>query len=70
MKRKILLVDDSPNMTQMLHHILKFTCDYHIQEENKGRRALATAREFHPDLVFLDFMMPDVDGIEVAIRGR
>ena len=67
-KKKILLVDDSPDMTHMLHHMLKVTGDYHIQEENKGRRALATAREFNPDLVFLDFMMPDVDGIEVAAQ--
>ncbi len=67
-KKKILLVDDNPDITQMLRHMLEATGDYLIQEENKGRRALATAREFNPDLVFLDFMMPDVDGTEVAAQ--
>lgn len=67
-KKKILLVDDNPDITQMLRHMLEATGSYLVLEENKGRRALATAREFNPDLVFLDFMMPDVDGTEVATQ--
>ncbi len=64
--KKILLIDDNPDITQMLRHMLEATGDFTILEENKGRRALETARKFKPHLVFLDFMMPDVDGTEVA----
>ena len=67
-KKKILLVDDNPDITKMLRQMLEATGDYHIREENRGQQAFSTAREFRPDLVFLDFMMPDIDGNEVAAQ--
>jgi len=39
-------------------------CD--VRVENAGRRALATAREFRPDVIFLDIVMPDADGGTIA----
>jgi len=67
-KKKILLVDDNPDVTRTISLILETTGKYVIREENRGQRALETARDFKPDLIFLDFMMPDIDGNEVAAQ--
>ena len=67
-KKKILLVDDNPDVTRTINLILEATGRYVIREENRGQRALKTARDFKPDLIFLDFMMPDIDGNEVAAQ--
>lgn len=67
-KKKILLVDDNPDITRTLGQILEATGRYVIREENSGKRTLETARRFKPDLIFLDFMMPDLEGNEVAAQ--
>jgi len=67
-KKKILLVDDNPDITRTISLILEATDKYVIREENMGQRALETARGFEPDLILLDFMMPDIDGNEVAAQ--
>ena len=67
-KKKILLVDDNPDITRTISLILEATDRYVIKEENMGQRALETARGFEPDLILLDFMMPDIDGNEVAAQ--
>ncbi|HET6420478.1 MAG TPA: response regulator [Geobacteraceae bacterium] len=66
MKKKILVVDDEPNLTRMVRRGLEARGDYLVMEVNAGNRALAAARNFRPDLVLLDVMMPDVDGGSVA----
>ncbi len=68
MKKKILVVDDEVGLTHMMKRGLEATGDYLVMEENAGTRALAAAREFRPDLVILDVMMPDVDGGTVAAQ--
>jgi CheY-like chemotaxis protein len=65
-KKKILLVDDEPALTRMLRLNLEQTGRYEVREENRGADALRAAREFRPDLIFLDVMMPDMGGDEVA----
>jgi CheY-like chemotaxis protein len=65
-KKKILLVDDEPALTRMLRLNLEQTGRFEVREENRGTNALRAAREFLPDLIFLDVMMPDVGGDEVA----
>ena len=66
MKKKILAIDDEVTITRLLKLNLEQSGKYVVREENDGTRALATAREFKPDLVLLDIMMPDVDGGDVA----
>jgi len=61
-KRKILAVDDEPSFTRMLKRNLERTGAYEVEEENLGTRCLSTARRFHPDLILLDIIMPDVEG--------
>jgi CheY-like chemotaxis protein len=65
-KKKILLVDDEPALTRMLRLNLEQTGRFEVREENRGTNALSAAREFQPDLIFLDVMMPDIGGDEVA----
>lgn len=65
-KKRILLVDDEPALTRMLRLNLEQTGRFEVREENRGSNALRAAREFQPDLIFLDVMMPDLGGDEVA----
>jgi CheY-like chemotaxis protein len=70
-KKRILLVDDEVSITRALAMYLQENGDYDVRVENVGSRALATAREFRPDLIFLDIVMPDADGGALAaeIKG-
>ncbi len=67
-KQRILLIDDEKSFTQMLKLNLELSGLYEVREENRGLHALSVAREFKPDLIFLDIMMPDIDGDEVATQ--
>lgn len=66
MKKKILLVDDEAPLTRMMRRNLEATGRFDVLDVNDSSIALATARQFCPDLMFLDIMMPGVDGTDVA----
>ena len=66
MKKRILVVDDESSITRMLKLILEQTGSYEVRTENLGRNAIASAREFRPDLMLLDVMMPGMLGSEIA----
>jgi len=68
MKKRILLVDDEPALTRMVKLNLERTGDYEVRTENQGSKAIAAAREFRPDLIFLDVMMPDMGGDEISAQ--
>jgi CheY-like chemotaxis protein len=65
-KKRILLVDDEVAITRALALYLTENGDCDVRVENAGSRALAAAKEFRPDLIFLDIVMPDADGGAVA----
>jgi two-component system OmpR family response regulator len=67
-KKKILVVDDEASLTRMLRRNLEATGKYEVREENSGAHAYETAREFQPDMIILDVMMPDMDGGDVAAK--
>jgi two-component system OmpR family response regulator len=66
-KPKILLIDDEEGFTKLTQLTLD---QYEIRVENDSRQALQTAREFKPDLILLDIMMPNLDGGDVAAQLR
>ncbi len=65
-KKRILLIDDEPSFTRMLKLNLEETGAYEVRTENRGKQGLAAAREFKPDLILLDVIMPGMDGGDVA----
>jgi CheY-like chemotaxis protein len=69
-KKRILIVDDEPSITRTMKVNLERTGAYAVRTENQAEHALTAAREFEPDLILLDVMMPDVDGGEVAAGLR
>jgi CheY-like chemotaxis protein len=65
-KKKILVVDDEKDLTFLVKISLERTGNYEVREVNRATEALDTAKDFQPDLVLLDVMMPDMDGGDVA----
>lgn len=66
---KILLVDDDPDIIELLQYNLEKE-GYEIESASDGKKAVELARHFAPDLVLLDIMMPQQDGIETARQLR
>ena len=69
-KHRILIIDDERPMTRMVRLNLEATGRYEVREENASANALLTARDFRPDLVLLDVIMPGADGGEIAARFK
>lgn len=68
LKKKILVIDDEPSITRMLKLNLEYDGGYLVHEENSGARAIQAIKDFHPDMILLDVMMPGLDGTEVAAK--
>jgi CheY-like chemotaxis protein len=66
--RRVLVVDDDRDTSRLIKVLLERRGGYVVAEENEPIRAHETAREFQPDVVLLDIMMPETDGGEVAAR--
>lgn len=60
---KILLVDDEPDILEVVSFNLERT-GYETQTANSGYEAIKTAAKFIPDLILLDVMMPEMDGLQ------
>jgi two-component system alkaline phosphatase synthesis response regulator PhoP len=69
MTQRILLVDDEPAVTDLLAYNLR-KAGYEPLVAADGREALRLARESNPDLVLLDLMIPEVDGLDVCRELR
>jgi CheY-like chemotaxis protein len=67
-KKRILIIDDETSFTRLLKLNLHHTGRYTAETVNDPAQALAVAREFSPDVILLDVMMPSMDGGEVATR--
>ncbi len=68
-KPRILIVDDEPNIRELIADTLQ-AADYEILEASNGHEALSLSATEMPDLIILDVMMPDLDGLEVCRRLR
>ncbi len=69
--KKILVVDDEPDILEILAYNLRKE-GFQVTTANNGEEGLKKAEEVKPDLIILDIMMPQMDGVEVCrnIRGR
>jgi len=65
MKQKILVVDDEPDAVELIEFNLK-AAGYDVTTAADGEGALAKARSVLPNLIVLDLMLPEVDGLEVC----
>jgi two-component system, OmpR family, response regulator len=66
---RVLVVDDEPSLAELLSSVLRFE-GWEVQTAVDGQGALRAARDFRPDAVVLDVMLPDFDGLEVLRRLR
>ena len=60
---KILLVDDEPDILEIISYTLK-SDGYLVYTAENGVKAIELAKKVKPDLIILDVMMPEMDGIE------
>jgi len=66
---KILLVDDEPDILEFLGYNLKVE-GFTVETARNGQEAVQKARQFGPDLILLDVMMPGMDGMETCEHIR
>ena len=66
---RVLIVDDEAEVLRLLRMVLH-TCGYSVHQAENGHDALAVATAFRPEIVLLDWGLPDLDGIEVIRRIR
>ena len=69
MAHRILVVDDEPSIVDAVATALRYE-GFEVEEAAGGREALKAVAEREPDLVVLDWMLPDLAGIEVGRRMR
>ena len=67
-KKKILIIDDEVGFTRMVKLNLEKTGEFEIREVNQAPAAVSVAREFKPDLILLDVIMPAMDGGDIRAR--
>jgi two-component system OmpR family response regulator len=66
---RIVVVDDEGSIVDAVATALRYE-GFDVREASNGRDALRIVGEFEPDLIVLDWMLPDIEGIEVGRRLR
>jgi two-component system, OmpR family, response regulator len=66
---RVLVVDDEATLAEVLASVLRYE-GWDVRTAADGRSAVREARDFEPDAVILDIMLPDFDGLEVLRRIR
>jgi excisionase family DNA binding protein len=69
-KRKILLVDDDPEIIEVMSKVLDDDGRFEVRVASNGFDAGMMVKEYRPDLIVLDVMLPDINGREVCQRVR
>jgi len=66
---RALVVDDEPAISELVSMALRYE-KFEVRTAASGRAAVAEAKDFSPDIIVLDIMLPDFDGLEVMRRIR
>jgi two-component system OmpR family response regulator len=66
---RALVVDDEPAISELVSMALRYE-KFEVRTASSGRTAVAEAKDFNPDIIVLDIMLPDFDGLEVMRRIR
>jgi excisionase family DNA binding protein len=69
-KRKALIVDDDEELVELIRDALDADGRFEIRVVNNGFDAGMMVKEYHPDVIVLDVMLPDINGKEVCQRVR
>jgi excisionase family DNA binding protein len=69
-KRKVLLVDDDEELVELITDVLDKDGRFEVRTANNGFDAGMLVKEYGPDLIVLDVMLPDINGKEVCQRVR
>lgn len=71
-KAKVLVVDDDPEIVELFVDVLDRDGRFEVQTANSGYQAGLLTAEFKPDLILLDYMLPDINGNVVCqtIKGK
>ncbi|MDR2756542.1 MAG: response regulator [Planctomycetaceae bacterium] len=69
-KRKILVVDDDRELVELICDVLERDGRFETKSVNNGFDAGMMVKEYRPDLIVLDVMLPDINGKEVCVRVR
>jgi excisionase family DNA binding protein len=69
-KRKALIVDDDAELVELIRDALEADGRWEIRVANNGFDAGMMVKEYHPDIIVLDVMLPDINGKEVCQRVR
>jgi len=69
-KRKILIVDDDRDLVELLRDSFEADGRFDVRAVNNGFDAGMMVKEYHPDAIILDVMLPDINGKEVCQRVR
>jgi len=69
-KRKVLLVDDDVELVELMTKVLEEDGRFEVRVAGNGFDAGMMVKEYHPDLIVLDVMLPDINGKEVCHRVR
>jgi CheY-like chemotaxis protein len=67
---KVMVVDDTDHVRRMLRNMLELDGFEVVAEAGSGPEAVGSLSSSNPDVVVLDYKMPEVDGLETAIRIR
>jgi excisionase family DNA binding protein len=69
-KRKVLVVDDDRELVELICDVLERDGRFETKSVNNGFDAGMMVKEYRPDLIVLDVMLPDINGKEVCVRVR
>jgi excisionase family DNA binding protein len=69
-KRRILIVDDDEDLVELISDVFVRDARFEVRKTNNGFDAGMLVKEFRPDIVVLDVMLPDINGREVCQRVR